>query len=1498
MGKYSKFRGDPESKLLYVLDGLVGGVNTEFSDDASGDTDFDNLINFDVDLMGTLTKRNGFGKLTGISAIFNKFNLGSDGLLPWVRNVTEDNQDPSKDNDNLLLIKLLQNDNNCFRNLSAFSGFYAYRDYQRMYGFQNNEFRLLMLTVKDGVTTSWLYKCKLPELAYDSEGNEQFNEDGTPVETLTITCDKKILPIKMTHNKNLMNIPTVELGDDIYFTSNGSGLVAFNRKTEEYTYYFKDEEIGVEENQAFKPSIYDIQENGYNVLGDDPMMYYSGLPSNTTGDGSIEGAVITTESGVPVNVIPTGQSFYLYIYYTGADKGFTITTKSGGKDLSINVEDAPEGDKTVVGRRRYKITFPVQPTGEVEFKVEKKETTIDAFYFYRSPGSVSSDDKKPEGIKVGDYDIVEMYSRLLYYKDATIWFSDVNNYSYVPHLNSVTLAIEPTDKITKIAYFRGVYVIFTKNTIYKMIGTFGSADFAIEPINTSIGCHAGETVVTIENTIYFASPRGIYALKSSEYREGLENLTELDLKVKKLTSDYTMYNDELANPSIRFNGISERAYAFRYKNKYMLFYNSYYNEGDYAAKNNIDVLVYDYILKNFTTYRFKEKPTFLFFNDGALQTFCSTLQNNEVLIPADEIVNYDLESQDPTSNTILDSSGKENNGEIVGDVVINQSSYQLGHLDYIETNAEGKQIFTDKELKLDLKLGENTEDKTIFELKSNEIPDEYADFIQDSLYSLDVEGYQLETIYTVRRINIYNEIAHEITATFRLHKLSSDAPDVVSGKLKVEGIYGETILKPWLPVIYPTGGTVKAPVGEIDYVANFSGSDVVEIYSNYMGCVDIDTQDANYEFELTPSITIEGYKEETTYEVGAKIANTTKILSTEKSYIKIGIPYAVTAYNVDGKQYARCTVTKPFVRCTTSSMNVPSRTLKISFASKSMSFTIPKLNGADDFKSSETKYVDVTYPESVLSGDGIYKITVKGSYGIKATLSGTYTENLTGSFSLTLPKMKRTTISAAVNAGIIMSCPVYMVFVEGIDAISLVLKFLSDNTLRLICNTTEMSYILATPIIKNINNKHTIRLKGENSDLILYIDDEEYVLNLPENTNLNYYKYNSDDILFGTDKDRTNYLNWEMFEIDFGAFKYNTVDNEIVSENEVTLVDKSTNGINGTAYYSGILEYPGLSFTGNMSYIKLPELNYDFSHGITLETEFTLDNVDETQILFDMATANKLASVNLEVSNRHLVFNSTKLNGEVVSIENPLTLEVRIRYTVKIMCKYNNENGTYTVDMFVNNNDVPNVSKKFRVNPIENVVRQLCYIGKSVNDDSYLKGQMFNFKLIISSYSTDVYDFGTFYEFGISYSDFGKPIYFEAVTKGINLQYPLHIKKLKHTFMKVKGGYKYNDLFFELYVDGHLTNDPKKYYCYVDFDDSIIYDYTVEPNISVEPRLSLLGDINIGKTKLGEGIYQTLKMITPAKGKNFKVRLYGDNKDIISLESFGFVSKLGKVKQD
>ena len=64
MGKYQKFRGNPENKLLYVVDDLIGGINTDFSDDSSPDNEFKSIINFTMDKRGSLYKRMGFGKLT------------------------------------------------------------------------------------------------------------------------------------------------------------------------------------------------------------------------------------------------------------------------------------------------------------------------------------------------------------------------------------------------------------------------------------------------------------------------------------------------------------------------------------------------------------------------------------------------------------------------------------------------------------------------------------------------------------------------------------------------------------------------------------------------------------------------------------------------------------------------------------------------------------------------------------------------------------------------------------------------------------------------------------------------------------------------------------------------------------------------------------------------------------------------------------------------------------------------------------------------------------------------------------------------------------------------------------------------------------------------------------------------------------------------------------------------------------------------------------------
>ena len=86
MGVYQKFRGDPEKKLFFLLENFLGGINTEFSDDNSGDTDFESIINFEMDKLGTLNKRGGFGEINALSQILNKIPINR---FPYVQNRSE-----------------------------------------------------------------------------------------------------------------------------------------------------------------------------------------------------------------------------------------------------------------------------------------------------------------------------------------------------------------------------------------------------------------------------------------------------------------------------------------------------------------------------------------------------------------------------------------------------------------------------------------------------------------------------------------------------------------------------------------------------------------------------------------------------------------------------------------------------------------------------------------------------------------------------------------------------------------------------------------------------------------------------------------------------------------------------------------------------------------------------------------------------------------------------------------------------------------------------------------------------------------------------------------------------------------------------------------------------------------------------------------------------------------------------------------------------------------
>lgn len=634
MGSYQKFRGDPENKLFYILNGFMGGINTEFSDDASSDVDFDSIINFDVDKLGTLNKRNGFGELSALSNIFKKFGQA----FPECYLRTEENPSIQSGKRYLVYAKLLRNDNNCFQNLSEFSGSYGYKEYQRKYGFQNNEFTLLLITsaIADDKendfneeamhSEAWYYRCVFPQLDYDENGEE--------IDTLELYNYWSLLPVTFNWNRALKNMDSVEYYNNIWFTNNDKGLVRFDRSK----VIMSDEDLsnaftytgvinGVE-NEAYKPSLVELTEASFgpNALCTNPLY---DLKIDTSLVESLQGAFLTTSDLRPISKkIPVNEPLLLFILYTGSST-FDVSAKSGETDLKITVTENQDLSKANI--KVLNLVFENTPNGEVEIKIEKQGTQVlKPYYMFVEPGQLDPGLTPIEHLNIGDCGMCMMSdNRVAYYKEDVIFFSDVNIPDYITFNNYLKLPLEPTDRITKICYFKGVYVIFTKENIFKLVGNWGSANFSCEPVSTSLGCHAGHTVVPIEDMLYFMSPRGLYALKSNTFIESMQNLKELDIKVKRLTSDFTSYDDRFENLTVRYDTISEKAYALRYKDKYMLFYNSYGEGNQYSNERDLDVLVYQYDTGVFTTYRFKDKPTFIVEIDGKLNVFATVASKNE-----------------------------------------------------------------------------------------------------------------------------------------------------------------------------------------------------------------------------------------------------------------------------------------------------------------------------------------------------------------------------------------------------------------------------------------------------------------------------------------------------------------------------------------------------------------------------------------------------------------------------------------------------------------------------------------------------------------------------------------------------------------------------------------------------------------------------------------------------------------------------------------------------
>lgn len=157
-----------------------------------------------------------------------------------------------------------------------------------------------------------------------------------------------------------------------------------------------------------------------------------------------------------------------------------------------------------------------------------------------------------ESLDLNGAKVSQIQDRLMIYKGNTIYFSEQFQYDYIPNRNFVLLPLNSTDEITHINFFRGVYIIFTRESIWRISGVIFGEDFTLVKVNDFIGCIAPNSVRALNNNLMFLSRQGLYALTQSYYQEGLENVKKVDEQISSIVE------------------LDENSYSVMYQEQYWL----------------------------------------------------------------------------------------------------------------------------------------------------------------------------------------------------------------------------------------------------------------------------------------------------------------------------------------------------------------------------------------------------------------------------------------------------------------------------------------------------------------------------------------------------------------------------------------------------------------------------------------------------------------------------------------------------------------------------------------------------------------------------------------------------------------------------------------------------------------------------------------------------------------------------------------------------------------
>lgn len=573
MAKQDPLRGNPEAKLNVISTDFSGGLNVVYSDDLVRDNEFRYLLNYDLENTGELRARRGFSKSNALSSVLYK-DVTTIEHFPIIKATDS----PVK---NVLVFKVLRNDNNVWRMLTEYS---SLTTYQADKGAENNQIKLFIVA----------------ELA-DNSMKYWFKNYTITTSDVVVTTSTGLFPCLSTAVSPLTNVSMGEQYGKLFFTSNNMGMIEVDTINDTIKYIG---EFTAQTNSAYKPNGIEVRRLGFNVLGTDPLTW---VDNNGLTVESIQGVYLTTEDRIPLMTIPTGMPIQINIIHTGAYHDFTIEFSEYEDKIEATVTKNNTLSTTAIAV--YDVKFKTHPTEELQMNISftSGSVTLEDYIDYYKVGSLDPKSKVVENLELGQYKIIQMYDRLVFYKGQEIWFSDINNFGYIPNYNFILVPIDNNDEIVKIIFFRNSYIIFTKNKIFKIMGSFESATLALDKVSDDVGCVAPESAVLIENELFFISTRGLRSLKSDVFRENLDNLKRFDEKIYPLVTT------------------NEYATAIAYKDQYLLFSNLRGAHKTVIVRGREyqipDLLRNYYLTRAFSMDNFAEYPRFIIDMNGELYSF-------------------------------------------------------------------------------------------------------------------------------------------------------------------------------------------------------------------------------------------------------------------------------------------------------------------------------------------------------------------------------------------------------------------------------------------------------------------------------------------------------------------------------------------------------------------------------------------------------------------------------------------------------------------------------------------------------------------------------------------------------------------------------------------------------------------------------------------------------------------------------------------------------------